>query len=376
MKWSLPFISPFVLSLVSLAHRAPHAEASHLVLQMRLPGVKWLCRHLSSEGLVQSLCTWHCDSRWRPGGHVQRCWPSTMIWSHGLSLSCENPPIPQLTGITHSSPRGALRRKPVLYSAFMDTSRTWQRGFPGGSAVKNLPASAGDSHWSLGQADPLELKLATRSTILVWEIPLTEESCGLQSMGLQRVRSDWAHTHTPGRMNPLGFGLWLGRAGNKIGRSQTIFGFPGGSDGKESACNGGDPGSIPGSRRFPGEGNGLPLQHSSLEKSMEFWWAIKFVKSQTVRHNWATYTCSHFLAMKAAAIWEDMRSFASNNGSHLAAGWNYLWGFKKCWRLLPLPRDSDLTEMRSSALGFQRVFPVAKFTTPWPLGVCVSVYKV
>ena len=39
----LPFVSPFVLSLVSLAHRAPHAEASHLVLQMRLPGVKWLC---------------------------------------------------------------------------------------------------------------------------------------------------------------------------------------------------------------------------------------------------------------------------------------------------------------------------------------------
>ena len=39
-------------------------------------------------------------------------------------------------------------------------------------------------------------------------------------------------------------------------------GFPGGSDSKESACNVGDLGSIPGSGRFPEEGNGNPLQHS------------------------------------------------------------------------------------------------------------------
>ena len=42
-------------------------------------------------------------------------------------------------------------------------------------------------------------------------------------------------------------------------------GFPGGSDGKESACSVGDPGSIPGSGRSPGEGNGHPLQYSCLE---------------------------------------------------------------------------------------------------------------
>ena len=46
------------------------------------------------------------------------------------------------------------------------------------------------------------------------------------------------------------------------------MGFPGGSDGTESACNAGDPGSIPGSGRFPGEGNGYPLQSSCLENSM------------------------------------------------------------------------------------------------------------
>ena len=41
--------------------------------------------------------------------------------------------------------------------------------------------------------------------------------------------------------------------------------FPGGSDGKVSAYNVGDPGSIPGSGRSPGEGNGNPLQYSCLE---------------------------------------------------------------------------------------------------------------
>ena len=45
--------------------------------------------------------------------------------------------------------------------------------------------------------------------------------------------------------------------------------FPGGSDGKVSACNAGDLGSIPGSGRSPGEGNGNPLQYSCLENPME-----------------------------------------------------------------------------------------------------------
>ena len=44
--------------------------------------------------------------------------------------------------------------------------------------------------------------------------------------------------------------------------SGDYSGFPGGSDGKESACNAGDPGSIPGSGRSPAEGNGNPLQYS------------------------------------------------------------------------------------------------------------------
>ena len=47
------------------------------------------------------------------------------------------------------------------------------------------------------------------------------------------------------------------------------MGFPGGSDGTESACNAGDLGSIPGLGRCPGEGEGYPLQYSGLENSMD-----------------------------------------------------------------------------------------------------------
>ena len=47
------------------------------------------------------------------------------------------------------------------------------------------------------------------------------------------------------------------------------MGFPGCSDSKESSCNTGDLGSIPGSGRSLGEGNGKPLQYSSLENPME-----------------------------------------------------------------------------------------------------------
>ena len=47
------------------------------------------------------------------------------------------------------------------------------------------------------------------------------------------------------------------------------MGFPGGSDGKESACNVGDLGSIPGLGRSPGEGKGYPFQYSGLENSMD-----------------------------------------------------------------------------------------------------------
>ena len=55
----------------------------------------------------------------------------------------------------------------------------------------------------------------------------------------------------------------------KVGRPTIELDFRGGSDSKESACNTGDPGSVPGSGRSPGEGNGNPLQYSDLENPMD-----------------------------------------------------------------------------------------------------------
>ena len=64
---------------------------------------------------------------------------------------------------------------------------------------------------------------------------------------------------------------------------KTCWGFPHGSDGKESACNAGDPGSIPGLERSPGEGNGNPLQCSCLEnpRDGEAWWAAIYGVAQS-----------------------------------------------------------------------------------------------
>ena len=55
--------------------------------------------------------------------------------------------------------------------------------------VKNLPAMQETWVQSLGQEDPLEKKMATHSSILTWRIPWTEESGGLQSMGVTKSQT-------------------------------------------------------------------------------------------------------------------------------------------------------------------------------------------
>ena len=63
----------------------------------------------------------------------------------------------------------------------------------------------------------------------------------------------------------------IGKISRRKDRLPTpvFLGFPGGSDSKESTCNVGDLGLIPGLGRSPGEGNGYPLQYSCLENSMD-----------------------------------------------------------------------------------------------------------
>ena len=70
--------------------------------------------------------------------------------------------------------------------------------------------------------------------------------------------------------------------------------FPGGSNGKESACNAGDTGSIPGLGKSSGEGNGYPLQYSGLENSMDCR-VHGIAKSQTQLSDF------HFLMLKDSA---------------------------------------------------------------------------
>ena len=75
-----------------------------------------------------------------------------------------------------------------------------------------------------------------------------------------------------------------------------VLGFPDSSNGKESTCNAGDPGSIPGSERSPVEGHGNPLHYSCLENPMDrgSWWATVHgvTKNQTWPSYWA-HTHSH-----------------------------------------------------------------------------------
>ena len=73
------------------------------------------------------------------------------------------------------------------------------KGFPGDSAGKESACLAGDTGEtqvrSLGQEAPLEKEMAAHSRILASRIPGTEEAGGLQSIGLQRIRCNSAHTH-------------------------------------------------------------------------------------------------------------------------------------------------------------------------------------
>ena len=71
------------------------------------------------------------------------------------------------------------------------------------------------------------------------------------------------------------------------------LGFPCGSASKESTCNMGDLGSVPGLGRSPGEGKGYPLQYSGLENSMGYT-VHGVAQSQTQLSNFHLYTFKHF----------------------------------------------------------------------------------
>ena len=109
-------------------------------------------------------------------------------------------------------------------------------------------------------------------------------------MGLKRDQSEKKKTAFPSGSpvsgNLKGHSIWTHKCNQATLRS-LVFKHdytnteiaPSGMDGKESACNAGDPGSIPSSGRSSGEGNGCPLWYSCLENPMdrEAWWATVHV---------------------------------------------------------------------------------------------------
>ena len=117
--------------------------------------------------------------------------------------------------------------------------------------------------------------MATHSGVLAWRIPGMAEPGGLLSMGLHRVGHD---------------GSDLAAAAAAVSNKKD---FPGSSDGQVSAYNAGDPGSIPGSGRSSGGGNGNPLQYSCLGNPMGqgAWWAT--VRGVTERQDTADPPSTH-----------------------------------------------------------------------------------
>ena len=87
------------------------------------------------------------------------------------------------------------------------------------------------------------------------------------------------------------------------------WGFPGGSEVKASSCNAGELGSIPGSGRSPGEGNGNPFQYSCLENPMDggAWWAtVHGVAKSWMRLSDLTFIGVNFLSnelMPETSVW-------------------------------------------------------------------------
>ena len=86
--------------------------------------------------------------------------------------------------------------------------------------------------------------------------------------------------------------------------------FPGGSHGKESACNAGDSGLIPGLGRSPGEGNGNPLQDYCLENPMDrgAWWATAHVVAKS-RTRLSDFKSLHFNEeMRNDVTWDFLKN--------------------------------------------------------------------
>ena len=146
---------------------------------------------------------------------------------------------------------------------------------------------------SLGREDPLEKEMEPHCSILVWEIPWTEEPRGLQSMGLQRAGQNWwrMHTHQVAWISPA-LRPWMvperGPEGNTVPGKVAILNF-------EAGC-----GTVTKSRRLNWINLGLNLVHYAF--------SFKHNASQTLEAAW------HF----DLATWWKIRT--SNSPVHICGG--------------------------------------------------------
>ena len=108
------------------------------------------------------------------------------LWQLKMSSGGRSP-LPSLPAPSFLSPPPALRTMDVDYINIRMSGASLVA-----QTVKNLPAIQETQVWSLGREDPLEKGMAIHSNILAWKIPRTEEPGGLQSVGSQRVKHNWA----------------------------------------------------------------------------------------------------------------------------------------------------------------------------------------
>ena len=137
------------------------------------------------------------------------------------------------------------------------------------------------------EPDSLEKGMATHSSICAWRIPWTGAwwATGHRLVELDTTEHIHTHTHTHTHIHIYVY-IYIYIYTHKYIRIHGhIWGFPGISGGKESACNTGSLGLIPGLGRSPGEGHSNPLQCSCLENAMDrgAWRAT--VQSVTKRQN-------------------------------------------------------------------------------------------
>ena len=131
----------------------------------------------------------------------------------------------------------------------------------------------------------------------------------------------------PPTMQETQFDSWARKFPWKRDRLPTpvFLGFPGGSDGKESACNVGDLGSIPGLGRYPGEGNGNPLQYSCLENPIDVYLQWGHKELDTIEHSLSFL--SFFWQGSSGLVYGSLRRLQSDTGRLKSTkGWTGPYG--------------------------------------------------